>query len=124
MLRNGHPTVYRTFISNVIHKGLQQYVVPFPATSRVAGNFIKQRNIKADLVHVDAGHEYEDAVEDIKMWYANLRPGGIMLGDDFLINSFPGVVKAVQEFAQQQKIELHQEKNKWWVRKPLTPATL
>ena len=38
---------------------------------------------RPDLMHIDAAHEYDDATEDIRMWWALLRPGGVLLGDDF-----------------------------------------
>ena len=29
-----------------------------------------------DFILIDAGHEYEDVIEDITCWYSKVRPGG------------------------------------------------
>ncbi len=51
---HGLPSIYFTFLSNMVHKGLQDYVVPFPVTSRLAAEFFAEKGMQADNVHVDA----------------------------------------------------------------------
>ena len=36
-----------------------------------------------DVVHLDAAHEYENVLADIRKYWKLLRPGGILLGDDY-----------------------------------------
>ena len=96
--RNGYPQVYFQFLANVVQAGLAEFVLPFPATSRLASAFLKEKGVRADLIHIDAGHSYEDAKEDIEHWWPLLRQGGVMLGDDFR-PSWPGVVRAACEHA-------------------------
>lgn len=116
-LVNGYPSVYYDFLSNMVHLGLQEYVVPFPVTSPIAADFFKRRNQTVDLVHIDASHEYEDCLADIKMWWPRLRPGGVLLGDDFS-PGWPGVIQAVEEFAGQTGVPYTVTSEKWMMEKP------
>ena len=52
----------------------------------------------ADMVFIDADHSYESVKQDIQIWMPKLHFGGLMCGHDYE-SRFPGVVKAVQEFA-------------------------
>lgn len=116
-LHNGYPSVYYTFLSNVIHANVTQYVVPFPVPSRVAADFAAGKDLQADLIHIDAAHEYADVKEDIRLWWKIVRPGGVLLGDDY--PDWAGVKKAVDEFAQENSLKLEASKYKWWVTKPM-----
>jgi predicted O-methyltransferase YrrM len=49
-----------------------------------------------DLVIVDAGHEYESASADTATAFQLLRPGGVIVWDDY-VTGWPGVVRAVDE---------------------------
>jgi|EP00966_Prymnesium_polylepis_P296827 hypothetical protein len=96
--KNGFPQVYFHFLANVVQAGLAPYVLPFPATSRLAISLLRSEGVLADLIHIDAGHSYLDAKEDIALWWPLVRPGGVMLGDDFR-PSWSGVVRAACEHA-------------------------
>jgi hypothetical protein len=60
-LVNGYPTVYRTFLSNMVHEKVSEYVVPLP----VAAGRMQGAGIRADLIHLDAAHEYAAIQQDI-----------------------------------------------------------
>lgn len=58
-----------------------------------------------DFVYVDARHEYEGCLEDLKAWYPKLRKGGLVSGHDFVPDGFLkegafGVQRAATEFAK------------------------
>ena len=122
MFRNGFPQVYFKFLSNMVHLGLEQYVIPFPSTSRLAAGLLKHHNVQADLIHIDATHEYTDVLEDITLWWDILTPGGVLLGDDYLDN-WPGVQHAVKEFATNHKLNFSVHSPKWYMSKPSLTAT-
>ena len=63
-----------------------------------------------DFIYVDAGHEYENVIRDLEVWWPKLKHGGMMAGDDFAdsYDTFPsarfhrgtwGVKSAVHNFA-------------------------
>jgi hypothetical protein len=59
------------------------------------------------FVHIDATHEYEDTLEDLRVWYPKLVvAGGVMSGHDFL-NPDWGVKQAVEEFAAETGVHVH-----------------
>lgn len=47
-----------------------------------------------DFVPIDAAHDYENVLSDIRAWWPKIKPGGVLAGDDF---KFKGVNKAVLE---------------------------
>ena len=47
-----------------------------------------------DFVFIDADHEYESVVKDIKAWTPKLKPGGMLSGHD---THFEEVLKAIKE---------------------------
>lgn len=48
----------------------------------------------ADLVFIDAGHDYPNALQDIRVWWPKIRDGGMLTGHDYQ-HKFPGVMRAV-----------------------------
>jgi predicted O-methyltransferase YrrM len=52
-----------------------------------------------DLAYVDGSHTELDTMTDLVMSFNLLKPGGIMLVDDFDQPAFPGVRAAVDKFA-------------------------
>lgn len=116
-MHRGYPSIFYTFLSNVMRSGVKEYVIPFPAPSKVASDYFVEKGLQFDLLHVDAGHDYEDVLQDIKLWWRNLRPGGIMMGDDWH-NGWIGVEKAVRVFAAESFLPFEGEGPKWWIVKP------
>lgn len=41
-----------------------------------------------DFVYIDANHTYEAVVEDLKNWYPKIKPGGLVMGHDYLPEYF------------------------------------
>lgn len=54
-------------------------------------------NESLDFIFIDGDHSYEGAKRDILACLPKLKPGGIIAGDDFDMNEFPGVTLAVTE---------------------------
>lgn len=117
LLKNGYPQIYYQFLSNVVHTGLQDIILPFPNTSENGFRFFKSKNIKAELIYIDASHEEDDVYKDVKNYFQLLNDGGIMFGDDYN-KSWPGVVNSVNRFANENglTVEVH-ENNFWLIRK-------
>jgi SAM-dependent methyltransferase len=117
--RNGRPNFYETFLSNVVLSGLDSQIVPIAQTSENAALILNGLGISPDLVHVDAAHEYKPVLNDIEIWWDLLRPGGLLVGDDFPWSS---VARAVVHFSDRVGLPFDVDGPKWWIRKPATPS--
>lgn len=115
MLKHGYPTLYRQFLANVCHKQACDYIVPLPNTSSMAARWLAVRGEKADMVYVDGSHEFQDVYLDLLNYWPLLRPNGIMFGDDYCC---AGVIRAVNRFAEESRLEPHIQKEKWSLLKP------
>lgn len=100
---HGYPSLYRTFLANVLHEGLADRVVPLPLDSVNAAELMRLRGVSADVIHLDAGHEEASVAADLRAWWPVLRPGGLFVADDYdrLGGRFPGVTRAVDAFCAQ-----------------------
>ena len=116
-LKNGIPMVSFDFLSNMVHHKVSDMVAPFAATSSGAAYTFAQFNIIVDLIHIDGDHSKVNVERDIQDWWPLLRPGGVMVMDDYG-ESWLGVVEAVNNFNRTAKLESHVEGVKWWVQKP------
>lgn len=94
-LKNGRPTIYESFMTNVDREGLSGYVMPIPLPSAIACKLLS--DVRADIVYLDASHDYIDVLRDLKDYWPLVRDnGGILFGDDL---SWPSVASAVSEFS-------------------------
>jgi hypothetical protein len=89
---HGRPNLYNVFMSNVVNNNHTDVITPFPVDSQNGWLTFHQLNIQADMVYIDAGHDFESVKKDIKGYTSILKSGGVMLGDDVLW--FPGVKAA------------------------------
>jgi predicted O-methyltransferase YrrM len=105
-IKNGYPQIYYQFLANVKHKELEDYITPFPQTSAIAARWLKSHQIKADLIYVDASHDYEDVIQDLNQYFELLQDNGILFGDDYWIDD---VKAAAQKFAQENNLKLHHD---------------
>lgn len=95
-LNHGYPELYYQFLSNVVNEGWSKHITPFPQTSANAARWFKKNNIQADLIYLDASHEYDDVLMDLRMYYPLVRMGGILFGDDW--QTFHDVTRALNDF--------------------------
>ncbi|MFV8749374.1 class I SAM-dependent methyltransferase [Nannocystaceae bacterium ST9] len=69
-----------------------------------------------DLVFLDGSHDRDAVAADLAAWRSRLRPGGIMAGHDFG-ERHPGVVEAVEAFADAQGRTIERAAGSvWWLR--------
>jgi hypothetical protein len=100
LFQNGYPTLYYTFLTNVVDRGLQNFIVPLPLDSVNASVVLHHKQIRPDIVHIDGGHDYETVMSDLTRWWALLAPGGTLIADDYAEGggAWPGVTTAVDNF--------------------------
>ena len=73
----------------------------------VANDLLAREDIdNFDVAFIDGLHTYGGAKSDIRAYMRLMNPGGIMLFNDYMHPSFPGVTKAVDEFVKDMKAHL------------------
>lgn len=95
-LRNGRPTFYDKFLSNVAFHGLQRAILPLSIASQAAFEILQRLNVKADLIYIDAGHGYDDVKTDLRNYRKLLSENGVIFGDDYF---YGPVRRAVGDYA-------------------------
>jgi hypothetical protein len=101
----GYPTVFHTFTMNMKVLGLHDVVVPLPISSVQAVEVLTYYGLKADVIYVDASHEYEAVKADLEAYHQLLLPGGFLWGDDYT-QGWDGVRRAVDSFAESTGMSL------------------
>jgi predicted O-methyltransferase YrrM len=105
--------IFFEFVDNTIQSNNYGVVDTIKDTSKNASSTFSNSSI--DFLMIDAGHEYNEVSDDIHRWYHKVKPGGIISGDDYGTNMFPGVTQAVNEYFYSQ---VNQQQWNWVVRKP------
>lgn len=101
--RNGYPeNFYYQFLYNMRANKCDDIVLPIRNTSVNVAKWLIEHNIKADLIYLDASHEYEEVKNDINLYMQILSDDGILFGDDFC--GFEGVRQAVNECVKDYKM--------------------
>ncbi len=61
-----------------------------------------------DWIYIDGNHEYEFVLNDLKKYFFKVKPGGLILGDDYGTEGWwkDGVSKAVNEFVKLDKYKI------------------
>jgi predicted O-methyltransferase YrrM len=120
-VQNGQPTIQQTFMANVLSSGLQDYVLPLPLDSGNAAELVRAAGLSADLIHIDAGHDYRSVTADIEAWWPLLRPGGILIGNDYYANGaiWPEVQAAFDTFTSSRHLAFDHDRPKVRIRKPV-----
>jgi len=82
-----------------------------------------------DFVYLDGEHTYRMVSKELPAWWPKLRRGGYLLADDYGHKKYPGVVRAVDEFARKKDLKVTNlghscEEHKEWgckvaIQKPL-----
>ncbi|RDX75654.1 hypothetical protein CR513_44440, partial [Mucuna pruriens] len=76
-------------------------VLPVPFSSGSTLIFFCEWGVFADLIEIDAGHDFLSAWADINRAFRILRPGGVIFGHDYFLSADNrGVRRAVDLFAK------------------------
>jgi len=100
-LEDHYPSLFRTFASTIRRTGMADNVIPLPIDSPQGLEMLAVSKIYADLIYVDAAHDYTAARADIEMALTlrdDTNPNALVLCDDFHPN-WPGVQEAVRACA-------------------------
>jgi glycosyltransferase involved in cell wall biosynthesis/predicted O-methyltransferase YrrM len=104
----GGDAFYEFVDNTVISNNYDKFDIIKDTSENASKQFL---NDSIDFIMLDGDHSYENTINDIKLWYNKVKPGGYITGDDY--NVFPSVTKAVNDYFYNQinKVELS------WVRK-------
>jgi hypothetical protein len=119
----GADMVYEKFLSNCGNR-IDNTIFPFRRTSAEAA---KMHWEPFDIIFIDGDHEYEGVKADILDWWPHLADDGVMIGHDFHVHQYDGVVQAVEEIFGAEKIEafaFHPQGCMWKARKQDFPDLL
>lgn len=105
------PDLYQQFLSNVIHEGLTNKIIPIRMESLEAAQAIK---FQPDLIYIDAAHDTESVLKDLNAWVPKMRQDTIITGDD---RSWPTVMAAVEPFAAEHGFTVHGTGNFWYYKR-------
>jgi hypothetical protein len=70
-----------------------------------------------DFIYIDGNHSYEYVKNDIENYFPFIKSKGIMGGHDYT-KEYPGVIRAVREFAKKYHLHIFHELQDWWFVKP------
>ena len=68
-----------------------------------------------DFIFIDGAHDYDNVIQDMKIWWEKLKPGCVLAGHDF---PAPGVKRAVLEFSETHGIEITPCSKRSWISEP------
>ncbi|KAK9758109.1 hypothetical protein RND81_01G207700 [Saponaria officinalis] len=111
---NGDVLLFYQFIQNVVSLNATESIIPIPFSTGSALTKLCELGVLADLIEVDAGHDFHSAWSDINMAYKLLRPGGVMFGHDyFTAYDNKGVRRAVDLFAKVHGFKISSDGQHW-----------
>jgi len=93
-LQNGFPSFHKRFLTNVHQASVSDRVVPLPMPSQIGASFLKDFNLKAELIYIDGSHDQKDVYDDLMAYWDLLAPDGVIFGDDWPWDSVANAVKA------------------------------
>lgn len=99
---------YRRYLQNI--EPVSDRVETMRLSSLDAAKQFADRS--CDFVFIDASHEFEDVLDDLRAWYPKVKSGGVFAGHDY---HWPGVSRAVHEFAVEQGLRRPRMTELCWV---------
>ncbi|KAI3731809.1 hypothetical protein L1987_62999 [Smallanthus sonchifolius] len=111
---NGNTMLLYQFMQNVVQANATKTVIFLPFSTGSALEKLCERGVFADLIEVDAGHDFHSAWSDINRAYKLLRPGGVIFGHDYYTGADNrGVKRAVNMFARVNGLRVKVDGQHW-----------
>lgn len=97
-------SLYEQYCKNLQSCNVVDFVIPIQGESLNVVDQFEDESI--DFLHIDAAHDYDNVIKDIKAWFPKVKPGGIISGDDYEPVCWGGVVEAVNEYFKNKSVLL------------------
>lgn len=68
-----------------------------------------------DMIFLDGNHSYEYVKKDTGLWWPKVKDGGFLSGHDYKDRPWLGVIPAVDEFLEENDLELYDNNHVTWV---------
>ena len=91
------------FRENITRAELDDTVTLFNMPNDQAVKHINDNSVR--LLFIDSDHTAEGVAKDLKLFKSKLKPGAIIVFDDYSNNSFPGVVQVSNDFISSENIK-------------------
>ena len=115
--QNGDVMLLQTFLKNVQSGGHDDVILPVPYSTAHTLTALCHWGVQADLIEVDAGHDFHSAWIDINLAHRLLKPGGVMFGHDYFAKGdSAGVRRAVTLFARLNGYDVQPDGEHWVLR--------
>ena len=88
---------YDIFLANMFSTQAFRYVTVLRQTSCNAAVILLRKEMKAELIHIDAGHQEWQVFRDLEDYAPLLTPSGAIVGDDY---DWPSVRAGAEKFTQ------------------------
>ncbi|GMI66741.1 hypothetical protein like AT1G01180 [Hibiscus trionum] len=122
---NGDVLLLQQFMQNVVYFNATGSVLPVPFSTGSGLEKLCEWGITADLIEIDAGHDFISAWGDINRAYRILRPGGVIFGHDyFTAADNRGVRRAVNLFAKMNNLKIKTDGQHWVIDTTSTKTNL
>lgn len=106
-LKDKGTTLFDEFLKNVKLCQLDDYIIAVKKDSVEAAKLFEDESI--DFIHIDASHDYDNVMKDLKAWYPKVKKGALITGDDY---GWDGVQRAVNDFFVNEDILWYDHDNK------------
>ncbi|KNA09651.1 hypothetical protein SOVF_151610 [Spinacia oleracea] len=113
-IQNGDVLLMAQFLQNVVYYNATESILPIPFSTGSTLQKLCEMGVMADLIEVDAGHDFHSAWSDINWAHKLLRPGGVMFGHDYHTKyDNRGVRRAVDLFAKVHGFKVKVDGQHW-----------
>lgn len=101
--RPSAPWMLVSCVRNITDAGVGANVRLIATTTLLAAAWWSQ---PLDYLYIDADHSYDAVRADLAAWVPHVKPGGLILGDDYGSGLYPGVQDAWDEFEREHGLTL------------------
>tara|TARA_R100000995_G_scaffold12366_1_gene4998 strand:- start:460 stop:1083 length:624 start_codon:yes stop_codon:yes gene_type:complete len=92
----------------------REMVIPVQGRSDDPAILAKFEDESIDYMMVDGAHEYEPVLSDIQKWWPKMKHDGVMLGDDFTLESVSEAVKKSLPIVKAPSYGVNQSMEQTW----------